>query len=194
VSSMIVTVRRPQGWRFGSLDDWESERNEWHCNPLDESWAVVRDQMDWSEYTLLTLMTKSRVDDPRGTPSVWIGTFREEHDLCAFEMVEQQLLAVDGLCAGLNLLRGPEEIVLGGLPGYAATYSYLYERKQQESFTQLEEFSAVLVEDELLVAIFGGPADSITEQVRKELMEIRASVRFIMDGLNISTQADSETA
>ena len=131
------------------------------------------------------------MDGQRGAPYVWIGTFHyEELDLGAVEMVEQQLVAVDGLCAGLNLLRGPEEIVLGGLPGYAATYSYLYERKQQESFTQLEEFSAVLVEDELLVAIFGGPADSITEQVRKELMEIRASVSFSVDDLS----ADSDEA
>ncbi len=184
MSSMIVTARRPQGWRLGSSDDWESERNEWQCSPLDESWAVVRDQMDWSEYTLLTLMAKSQVDDLLGTPCVWIGTFRDEHDLGAVEMVEHQLDAVDGLCAGLHLLRGPEETVLGGLPGYAATYSYLYERKQQDCYIQLEEFSAVLVEDELLVAIFGGPADSITEQVWKELMEIRASVSFSVDDLS----------
>ena len=184
MSSMIVTVRRPQGWRLGSSDDWESERNEWQCSPLDESWAVVRDQMDWSEYTLLTFMTKSRVSNQRDTPYVWVGTFCYEHDLSAFEMVEQQLVAVDGLCAGLNILRGPEETVLGGLPGYAATYSYLYETKQQDRYKQLEEFSAVLVEDELLVAIFGGPADSITEQVRKELMEIRASVSFSVDDLS----------
>ncbi len=48
----------------------------------------------------------------------------------------------------------------------------------------MEEFSAVLVEDELLVAIFGGPADSLTEQVWKELMEIRASVSFSVDHLS----------
>jgi len=151
--------------------------------------------MDWSEYTLITLMTKSPANNQRGSPYVWIGTFHyEELDLCPLEVVGEQLRSINGLAAGLNVLSEPEETVLGGAAGYAATYSYLYESEQQDCYIQLEEFSVVRVAGELLIAIFGGPADSLTEQVRQELMEIRASVSFSVDDLSGESDEAGESS
>ena len=58
----------------------------------------------------------------------------------------------------------------------------MFERKLDPSFTVLHEAVAIQVGEKMILGCFEGPADSITQEDRQELLEIRASVRFTVDG------------
>ena len=180
--AMITTsITKPPSWRFATLAEWEAEQQDWQPNPEDDYWARVMDTLDWSEFTLLASVAKYPEGHREPSPNARIWAYKNDLGLNPFEVIRDQLVMLDGLNRDLHCLRGPEPTQLGGYDGYSATYTYWFEQKLDPSFTVLHEAVAIQVGEKMILGCFEGPANSITQQDRQELLEIRASVRFTLD-------------